>query len=123
MKSILLISALIAGPELFAKPKTPQRLPQQLNAVLIDQNIDPNTFPKDTKFHPKKSHFGFSREQRETEFGRLKLTPYFDKISMDELDRDVLYIYLKNKPLEKVIQKFPELPPEVLKYAKDNFKY
>lgn len=92
---------------------------EEMRAVIIDQNIKKTDFPKDVKFDSRKKKRSFSRSDREAQFERLKLSDYTMK--MDELDRDLLFMDLRNKSIEELMAAYPKIPAKDLEYAKTHF--
>lgn len=92
---------------------------EEMRAVIIDENIKKTDFPKDVKFDSRKKKRSFSRSDREAQFERLKLSDYAMK--MDELDRDILFMDLRNKSIEELTAAYPKIPAKDLEYAKTHF--
>ena len=91
-----------------------------MRAVIIDPYIQAQSFPKYVKIDSHNLKIDFSREFREVQFEKLKLKPHVDRLGFDELDRDLLYIHLKKYNIDRILKKYPRIPQEVLKFAKNN---
>ena len=94
---------------------------ENMRVTIIDDNIKKTDFPRDIKFDSHKRKMSVRRLDRDTQFEKLKLTTYVEKLKMDELDRDLLYMALKNNSIAEIIKSYPKIPPQVLTDAKNNF--
>ena len=96
---------------------------EDLRVIIIDDTIQKSDFPRHVKFDKKRSRMSFTRDQRDTQFEKLKLTPHLEQMNADELDRDLLYMALKNKnkSLPELVAENPRIPAGALAYAKNNF--
>ena len=94
---------------------------EQLRVMILDDRIKKTDFPQTVRFDSKKSKMSFTRFDRLNKFRKLKLTSTVEKIKLDELDQDLLYMDLKNKSLTEIIQAHKNIPAKVLQYAKNNF--
>ncbi|MBC7456897.1 MAG: hypothetical protein H7235_01370 [Bdellovibrionaceae bacterium] len=89
--------------------------------MIVDSYIKKSDFPRHVQFDSAQPRMIFSREYRDLQFKKLMLSSHVDRLRMDEVDRDVLYIALRDYPIERVVKKYDQIPPEVLRYAKNNF--
>lgn len=93
--------------------------PEQLRVMILDDNIKKSDFPQNVKFDSRKKKMSFTREDRDTQFEKIKLSIHTTK--MDELGRDLLFMDLKSKSIEELTVLYPQIPSKDLEYAKTNF--
>ncbi|MBC7752943.1 MAG: hypothetical protein H7Z71_01815 [Moraxellaceae bacterium] len=118
MKGIIAVLTLALSTLSFGGEKTSD---VDMRVMIMDQNLREDQFPSYVKFDSTKPKLGFSRERRDSQFEKIKLSLYVDQLEMDELDRDLLYLALKNYQFERLVNKYPRIPAEVLQFAKNNF--
>ena len=118
MRNVVAIITLISSTLSFGSARNDD---VDMRVMIMDQNLREDQFPKYVKFDSTKPKLGFNRERRDSQFEKLKLSSYVDQLKMDELDRDLLYLALKNYQFERLVKKYSQIPSEVLRYAKNNF--
>lgn len=120
MALMFLIFILMLAPVVRAETKIDNSA--SMRVMIIDKNIKKSNFPSHVKFDERKpKKMSFSREDRERKLEKLKLSSHVTRLNMDELDRDLLYMDLKNNSIDEILSAYPGIPAETLQYAKIHF--
>ncbi len=94
---------------------------EEMRVMIIDENIKPKHFPTSVKFDSRQGKQSVSTFDRDVKLEKLKLSVYVEKLKMDQLDRDLLYMNLKNNSIQELKITYPQIPAKDLEYAKTNF--